>query len=138
MNFVISDDLVNKTNDIFNKIEKKLDIVLQKWFYESEFNYYFEAKAYKEDVLIKKDTMTIILYQIKILNMNVNNYYKYSLFFMLKKIKRLLFYYAQIWLEECGYKDFIEYNIVHEDFILTDSEPESEEEFNDDTDDRDQ
>ena len=46
-------------------------------------------------------------------------------------------YYPQIRLEQCGYKDFIEYNIVHKDFVFTDSEPKSEEEFNDDNDDRD-
>ena len=47
-------------------------------------------------------------------------------------------YYPQIRLEQCGYKDFTEYNIAHKDFMFTDSEPESEEEFDDDNDDRDE
>ena len=47
-------------------------------------------------------------------------------------------YYPQIRVEQCGYKDFIEYNIAHKDFMFTDSEPESEEGFNDDNDDRDE
>ena len=45
-------------------------------------------------------------------------------------------YYPQILVEQCGYKDFIEYNIAHKDFMFTNSEPKLEEEFNDDNDDR--
>ena len=47
-------------------------------------------------------------------------------------------YYPQVLVEECRYKDFIEYNIAQKDFMFTDSEPKSEEEFNDDNDDRDE
>ena len=39
MNFVISDDLVDKINDIFKYIEEKLDIALENPIYEGEFNY---------------------------------------------------------------------------------------------------
>ena len=52
--------------------------------------------------------------------------------------KKVILYYPQIRLEECGYKDFIEYNIAHKDFMFADIEPESKEEFNDDNDDRDE
>ena len=70
--------------------------------------------------------------------MSASHYYKYSLFIMLKKIESIFFYYPQIRLEQFAYKDFIEYNIVLKDFAFTDSEPESEEEFDDDNDDRDE
>ena len=52
--------------------------------------------------------------------------------------KKDIFHYPQIRVEQCEYKDFIEYNIAHKDFMFTDSEPESEEGFNDDNDDRDE
>ena len=52
--------------------------------------------------------------------------------------KKDIVYHPQIRLEQCGYKDLTEYNIAQKDFIFTDREPESEEEFNDDNDDRDE
>ena len=51
--------------------------------------------------------------------------------------KKHIAYYPQILIEQCRYKDFVEYNIGHKDFVFTDSEPESEERFNDDDDDDD-
>ena len=39
MHFMISDDLVDKINDIFKHIEEKLNIGLKEWFNKSEFNY---------------------------------------------------------------------------------------------------
>ena len=81
MNFVISDDdLIDRINNIFKHIEEKLDIALQECFYQSEMNCYVKIKV--------KDAKIIILYQIKILNMNANHYYKYSLF-ILRKIKNI-------------------------------------------------
>ena len=41
--------------------------------------------------------------------------------------KKDILYYPQIRVEQCGDKNFIEYNIAHKDFIFKDSEPESEE-----------
>ena len=32
--------------------------------------------------------------------------------------KKYIFYYPQIRLEQCGYKDFVEYNIAHKDFYV--------------------
>ena len=52
--------------------------------------------------------------------------------------KKDIVHYPQVLVEECRYKDFIEYNIAHKDFMFRYSEPESEEEFNDDNDDRDE
>ena len=43
-----------------------------------------------------------------------------SIFYTLED-KKVIFYYLQIRLAECGYKDFIECNISHKDFMFTDS-----------------
>ena len=42
---MISDDLVDKINDIFKHIEEKLNIGLKEWFNKNEFNYYLKAKV---------------------------------------------------------------------------------------------
>ena len=54
MNFMISDDLVDKTNDIFNNIEEKLGIALENPIYKGEFNYYLKTKIYKRTKFNKK------------------------------------------------------------------------------------
>ena len=44
MNFVISDDLVDRVDNIFSHIEEKLGIALQECIYKSEFNQYLKTK----------------------------------------------------------------------------------------------
>ena len=61
-----------------------------------------------------------------------------SIYYAKNEDKKDVFYYPQIRLEQFGYKDFIEYNIAHNDLIFRNSKPEQEEEFNDDNDDRDE
>ena len=69
-----------------------------------------KQKYTKESVLI------ISIVEIKILNMSVNNYYKYSLFIMFWKIKRMiLFIIPKILVEQCGYKDFAFADSDHDD-----------------------
>ena len=91
MHFRISDDLTDKIDDIFKHIEEKLNIGLKEWFCKSEFNYCLKTKIYKRTKFNKKRHNDNILFQIKILNMNVNHYYKYSLFIMLRMIKSIQF-----------------------------------------------
>ena len=99
-------------------------------------NHYLETKIFKRACFKKKDAMTIILiintkYECKSLLQIQSIYYP-------QEDKAAIFYYPQIQLEKCGYKDFIEYNTAYKDFMFTDSEPESEEKFNDDNDDGDE
>ena len=54
VNFVISDDLVDKINDIFNHIEEKLGIALEDPIYKSQFNHYLKTKIYKRTCFKKK------------------------------------------------------------------------------------
>ena len=138
MNFMISDDLVDKINDIFNNIEEKLGIALENPIYEGKFNYYLKTKIYKRTKFNKKkDVMTIKLCQKEIINMSANHLEIQSIYYA-QEDKKVILYYPQIRLEECGDKDCIEYNIAHKDFMFMDSESESEEEFNDDNDDKDE
>ena len=136
--FVIGDDLVDKINDIFNHIEEILGLALEDPIYKSQFNHYLKTKIYKrtcfkkkgcegDHILPNKNTK----YECKPLLQILSIYYS-------QEDKKHIFYYPQIRLEECGYKDLIECNIAHKDFMFTDSEPESEEEFNDDNNDRDE
>ena len=124
----------------FSILKKKLDIALQKCFYQSEINHYLRTKIYKRTRFNKKGSRTFILYQIKVLNTKYeckSLLQKQSIYYA-QEDKKDTAYYLQIPVEQCGYKDFIEYNIVHKDFVFTDSEPESEEEFNDDNHDTDE
>ena len=61
-----------------------------------------------------------------------------TVIYYVQEDKKHIFYYPQRRLEQVGYKGFIEYNIAYKDFMFTDSDPESEEEFSDDNDDRDE
>ena len=130
MKFVISDNLVDNINDIFNHIGEKLDFALQEWFHKSEFNYYLKTKIYKITCFSKKvfeDDHKNTKYECKPL-LQIRS------FIMFKKIKKHIFCYPQMRLEQVGYKDFIEYNIAYKDFMFTDRDPELEKAFNDDND----
>ena len=137
MSIVIDNDLKDRISNIFKHIEVKLDIALQNPIYKSEINHYLRTKTYKRTCFNKKGCRDVHIVPNKntkyecepLLQIQSTDYVKL-------KIKNV-FYYPQIQLEQCGYKDFIEYNIAHKDFIFTDSEPKSKEEFNDDNDDRD-
>ena len=122
---------------IFLSILKK-NIGLKEWFSKSEFNYYLKTKVYKRTKFNKtRDNDKHIV-------RNKNTKYECKPLLQIQSIyyaqddKKDIVYYPQILVEECGYKDFVEYNISHKDFMFTDSEPESEEVFNDDNDDRDE
>ena len=138
MNFVIDDDLINRTNDIFKHIEEKLSIVLQECFSQSKINCYLKTRIYKRTWFNKKGCRDIHIVA------NKNTKYECKLLLQIHSIyyeqegKKNIFCYPQMRLEQCGYKDFIKYNIAHKDFMFADSEPESKEQFNDDNDDRDE
>ena len=137
MSFVIDDDLKDRIDNIFKHIEEKLDIALENPIYNGEINHYLRTKIYKRTCFIK-------IYEDDHIVPNKNTKYEckpllqiQSLYYS-KEDKKVIFYYPQMRLEQCGYKDFIEYSIADKDFMFTDAEPESEEEFNDDNDDRDE
>ena len=111
---------------------------MQECFSQSEINCYIKTKIYKRKHFNKKGCRNI--HNVA----NKNNKYECKPLYSLQSIyyeqedKKNIFYYPQIRPEQCGYKDFIKYNIAHKDFMFTDSEPETEEQFNDDNDDRDE
>ena len=138
MNFVISDDLVDKINDIFNNIEEKLDIALEDPIYKSEFNQYLKTKIYKTTCFNKKGCNDDHIVPNKNTKYECKPLLQIQSIYYTQEDKKAIFYYPQIRLEQCGYKDFIEYNTAYKDFMFMNSEPESGEEFNDDNDDRDE
>ena len=100
-------------------------------------NRYLKTKVYKRTHFNKKGCRDIHSVP------NKNTKYEYKPLLQIQFIyyaqedKKDIFYHRQIRLEQCRYKAFLEYNIAHRDFMFTDSEPELEQEFNDDNDDRD-
>ena len=135
MNFVIDDDgLINRINDIFEHIEEKLDTVLQDPIYKSEINHCLRTKTYKRTRLNKEGCKNIHIVPNKNIKYEWKPLLQIQAIYYAQEDKKVIFYYPQIRLEQCGYKDFIEYNIAQKDFMFTDSEPEWEEEFNDDND----
>ena len=54
MNFVIEDDLAYKIIDIFEYTEKKLEIALNEFFYQSGGSCYLKTKVYKRTRFNKK------------------------------------------------------------------------------------
>ena len=136
--FVISDDLVDRVNDIFNHIEEKLSIALENLIYKGEINHYLRTKIYKITCFIKKGYEDDHIVPNKNTKHECKPLLQIQSMYYAKEDKRVIFYYPQTRLEQCGYKDFIEYNIAYKNFMFADTEPESEEEVNDDNDERDE
>ena len=139
INFLTDDDLRGRINDIFKDIEETLDIALQNFTYQSKMNnYYLRTKIYKRTRFNKNGCRDIHIVPNKNTKCECKPLLQMQSIYYAQEDKKDTFYYPQIRLKQCGCKDFIEYNIAHKDFMFTDSEPESEEEFNDDNDDGDE
>ena len=131
---MISDDLVDRVNDIFSHIEEKLSIALENPIYKGEINHCLRTKIYKRTCFIKKGYEDGHIVPNKNTKHECKPLLQILSIYYAKEDKRVIFYYPQTRLEQCGCKDFIEYNIAYKDFMFTDIEPESEQEFNDDND----
>ena len=91
MKSVISDDLVDKTNDIFIHIGEKLDIALQEWFHKREFNYYLKTKIYKRTCVSKKGFEENRIVPNKSTKYECKPLLQIQSFIMFKKIKNIFF-----------------------------------------------
>ena len=140
MSFVISDDtdLFDKVNNILEYIRDKLEIDLYRYSYESGGDIYLRKKVYKRTPFNKKGYKNIHIVPNKKTKYECKPLLQIRSIYYAQDVKKDTVYYPQIRVEQYGYKDFIEYNIAHKDFMFTDSELELEEEFNDDNDDRDE
>ena len=139
MNFVIGDDidLLDKIVNIFEYIGEKLKIDLHGYSYETGVDIYLKTKVYKRTHFNNKGWGGTHIVPNKKTKYGCKPLLQVKSIYYVQDNKKDIVYHLQIRLEQCEYKDFIEYNIVHKDFMFTDSEPESEEDFNDDKDDRD-
>ena len=136
MNFKLDDNSLVKIIDIFDYIEKILNIDLYHYSHDDNNGItYFKTKVSDETCFRKdkdKTTNTIpnekakyncrALLQIQSVYYNIN-----------KDI--LEYYYPQVFLQHCRYTFFVNNKLIHEtlDFTDTESESESEEEFHEDT-----
>ena len=107
------------------------------FFYQSGGSCYLKTKVYKRTRFNKKGCGGTHIVPDKNTKYEFKPLLQIQSIYYVQEDKKDIFYYPQIRVEQCGYKDFIEYNIPHKYFMFTDTEPESEEEFNDDNDDRD-
>ena len=134
MKFALDNDLVYNIMNIFEYIEKKLEIDLQEYIYYNGKDDYLNAKIYKRTRFNKKGCKGTSI------NPGKNTKYECKPLLQIQSIyyasedKKDIAYYPQILVEQCGYKIFIEYNIVPKDFVFTDSEADD----NDDNDDNDE
>ena len=94
-------------------------------------NRYLKTKVYKRTHFNKKRFKDIHIVPNKNTKYKCKPLLQIQFIYYAQEDKKDIFYHPQIQLEQCGYKDFIEYSIVHKDCMFTDSEPESGEEFND-------
>ena len=141
MNFVIGDDidLLDKIVNIFKYIGEKLEInLLHRYSSESGADIYLKTKVYKRTHFNKKGCGETHIIPNKKTKYECKPLLQIQSIYYVQDDKKDTVYHPQMRLEQCGYKDFIESNIAQKDFMFTDSEPESEEEFNDDNDDRDE
>ena len=140
MNFVTGDDvdLLDKIVNIFEYTGEKLEIDLRGYSYEDGADIYLKTEVYKRTRFNKKRCKDIHIVPNKKTKYECKPLLQIQSIYYVQVDKKNIVYHPQIRLEQCRYKDLIEYNIAHKDFIFTDSEPESEEEFNDDNDDRDE
>ena len=122
MHFRISDDLTDKIDDIFKHIEEKLNIGLKEWFCKSEFNYCLKTKIYKRTKVNKKIRNDNHIVPNKNAKYECKPLLQIQSIYYAQDDKKHTVYYPQVLVEECGYKDFIEYNIAHKYFMFTDSD----------------
>ena len=92
----------------------------------------------KEHALLKKGCKKIHVIPDKNTKYECKPLLQIQSIYYVQEDKKDIFYYPQIRVKQYGYKYFIEFDIAHKDFMFTDIEPELEEEFNDDNDDRDE
>ena len=85
MNFKLDDDSFDKMYDIFEHIEEKLGIDLNNFTYESKGENILKQLCLMKHALEK--IVKLIQFQMKILNINVEYYYKCNLFIIIWKIK---------------------------------------------------
>ena len=137
MNFVLDDDSVDKIIKIFEYIKKRLKIDLNNYFYECGENTYLKTKTYRRTCFNKKGCKDISINPDKNIKYECKPLLQIQSIYYVLEDKKHIAYYPQILIEQCRYKDFIEYNIAHKDSDFTDSEHESEKRFNDDDDDDD-
>ena len=124
VSFVIhNNDLVDRINNVFRHIEEKLDIVLQDSIYKSEINHYLRTKIYKRTCFNKKGCKDIHIVRNKNTKYECKSILEMQSIYYAQEDKKDTVYYPKIRLEQCGYKDFIEYNIAYKDLMFTDSEP---------------
>ena len=136
MNFKLDDNSLVKIIDIFDYIEKILNIDLYHYSYDDNNGItYFKTKVSDETCFRKdkdKTTNTIP---------NEKTKYNCRAFLQIQSVyyninKDILeYYYPQVFLQHCRYTFFVNNKLIHEtlDFTDTESESESEGEFNEDT-----
>ena len=147
MNFKINDELSGKIyqslENIFEHIEKKLDITLNDFTFEKNGENYFKIKETDETCFKENIKPTLILKEGKARSKesDVNFIPKenvmytcrallqiQSVFFKIKDKNDDISYYPQLLLQQCACKRFINKVIYHPDLEFTDTEPESESE----------
>ena len=154
MNFKINDELSDKIyrilENIFEHIEKKLDIALNDFTFEKKGESYFQIKVIDETCFKEKVEPTFTLEEDKVITKESdanfipkeNAMYTcrallqiQSDFFKIKDKNNDIIYHPQLLLQQCICKLFINKVIFHPDLEFTDTEPESEseEEINEST-----
>ena len=132
MNFIFDDnDLAYKIIDIFEYIEKELKIDLKEYLYCDRIDNYFGAKVYKRTCFNKKGCKDTSIVPDKYTKYKCKPLLQIQSIYYVLEDKKDHVHYPQIFIEQCGYEILTEYNI---DFVFTNSETQSEEEFNNDND----
>ena len=135
MNFIFDDnDLAYKIIDIFEYIEKELKIALKKYLYCNGIDNYFRATVYKRTCFNKKGCKDTSIVPDKNTKYECKPLLQIQSIYYVLEDKKDHVQYPQIFMEQCGYEILTEYNIAHKDFVFTNSETQSEEEFNNDND----
>ena len=147
MNFKINDELSEKIyprlTNIFEHIEKKLNMTLNDFTFEKKGESYFKIKVtdkicFKENIkptlILKEGKVTPKENDTNFIPKEIDMYtcraslQVQSVFFKIKDKKDDISSYPQLLLQQCVCKRFINNVILHPDLDFTDTEPESESE----------
>ena len=132
MNFKLDDDSQGKIYNIFWHIEEKLKIDLSDFTYVSEGKEHLKTKVSSETYFTKNNKNNIIP--------NENTKYKCRVVLQIQSVyysmnDKDIKFYPQVLVEQCSYKTFSNNVLIHPDLKFTDSEPDSESNDSDESED---